>query len=634
MVGLFMPKYKIFLSLGLILLGFCDCSKAADLISNSWIVSANYSAFPKVSVDFQVDTVDEAGIFPLSSLFFVKCPVKSNLSQSRDPSQLIFCGDISKSMEKGWSSVIDAAEPFMKNIGERDKALVYSFAEWPIYTNIINRKDQNIKEELKALTIGGGTHLYDCLAHVARRIRGDGLQNRFLLLFSDGKDQANVYSATRASKLSLKQSAEELSQAGIKIMPISISAEANQVVMDELALLTGGKSNILAKDKELKNTFRDIKELTGFSNLLTFEDPFVEPGPRTVEITLIYRGDKDTWLIPYNSADMDIPLFGLEKKIGGISWNPEYLTGAGDSRRIYIRGLDEKSQKSTMARANDFALKVEALIKPEIIKIPERIDLALILDSSGSMEPEFERASWIFQYIFANITDEIGLECFNFAARLSKLEIKDKIVEIKGIKPKGITAFYDCLSDGATRVSKRDNRSGILVLSDGWDQTAINSRHPASRNSLEDLTRLCKGLNIPVFTLSIGPRPRKSALSAISRATGGLFFDLSEHSFNNSGTSDISGPSDKMPRSSSGFSWASSTNLSPLQQDITEKIKGELDDIIVAIHKKMFQRRPCLSKATFQWPANDKRDLLLTIISDSPSGKTSCAGQLEPPKNK
>lgn len=579
-------SYSNFILFFLFISIIMPCSAQQSTGISSRIVDVNLSSFPSVDVLFRVDSQDRRGIHPLNLEYTFSRTAEIAVEKSRDPAQIIMAFDKSESMKSMWEKIVAQSSLVMKELGERDKAILYTFSERKELLENVARRTYPLHEKLVPIVPDGSTHLYDCLAFLARKVPAGKFTHRFITLFSDGKDQIGSHSLSRASILSAEQSAEELREASISLVAMTVSDEANTRPLKMICDITGGTLEALHTGRTIKDAFRFIQSKTGFSNLITFNDPFYDPGNRILYVNIIFAGDLASWKIPFHSDSNEVELNLETLKAGNVSWQPQLLSGAGDSRRLYIRGTDNQG-RSVSLKKNDITIIVSASGKGKTMVMPKPLKAAVLLDSSKSMEAHFQEAQTLFASILDSITREVEIRTFHFATKLIPVPLERIDIITTDIKAGGSTAFYDCMADAALRIADERSRTAIIAVTDGKDQASINSNVQLSRTSQQELINILKGLDIPVYFASQWRGTRHSVLRTLSRQSGGAYHYAE--------------------------------NSEKLWQNLSE-----------SFNSRITEGRPCKISWNFKWPCGDRVPLLLTVKASSPSSFVECCGLLEP----
>jgi Ca-activated chloride channel homolog len=177
--------------------------------------------------------------------------------------------DLSGSMQKAWPVLRNSlASPLRGLLRPQDEVLVVAFDSKVELDNTVN-----ISQQFSFLDIpqsGGLTALYDTLYLVCRkRMLADSADPRHsaLIVFSDGEDNL--------SRHNLEDVTESAESAGIAIYSISSQKPqlrtGGDVVLQQLAVATGGRSFVAANPSELQAALAIIQDELRSSYLLYYQ---------------------------------------------------------------------------------------------------------------------------------------------------------------------------------------------------------------------------------------------------------------------------------------------------------------------------------------------------------------------------
>lgn len=157
----------------------------------------------------------------------------------------------------------------------------------------------------------------------------------------------------------------------------------------------------------------------------------------------------------------------------------------------------------------------------------QRVNLSIVFDRSGSMSGDkikFARLAAIEALrrlgpddVFSFVTYDSEIETVIPAGRVRDIESAE--AKIRSITPRGMTALYGGVNQGASEIRKHGDNSyvhRILLLSDG-----IANVGPSSPSELERLGRALAGENIAVSTIGVGLDYNEDLMTRLARASDG-----------------------------------------------------------------------------------------------------------------
>lgn len=150
------------------------------------------------------------------------------------------------------------------------------------------------------------------------------------------------------------------------------------------------------------------------------------------------------------------------------------------------------------------------------------LSIALVLDSSGSMEPsiDFLKESATFFTSKLEADDQALVVQFNHTVKSSSEFTNDTErmdSYINGMQVWGGTALYDAIMYGLDRLRDRPGRKALILLSDGDDSRA-------SQATRSQATALAKSLDVSIYSVGIeGFDTPKGFLRNLAQDTGGTY---------------------------------------------------------------------------------------------------------------
>jgi Mg-chelatase subunit ChlD len=128
-----------------------------------------------------------------------------------------------------------------------------------------------------------------------------------------------------------------------------------------------------------------------------------------------------------------------------------------------------------------------------------------------------------FVKMMANDKDKIGIMGFSDKAELRIPDAKpdsETRRKILGMNVFGGTAFYDAVHESLLALLTNKGSRAVVAFTDGMDNR--------STNSADDVIKLAKKLNIPVYIVSLGDYDEFHSLNLIAAETGGEYFHTND----------------------------------------------------------------------------------------------------------
>ena len=128
-----------------------------------------------------------------------------------------------------------SAREFVTLMGENDRAGIMTFDDSSVLVAPFTSIKEPLREEIDKLRIAGNqTVMFDALMKANRIISKEDRQNRFIILFSDGKDEG--------SRFTLDKIIKEARRSGVPILSVAYSRVEREYlsIMRKLAEKTGG----------------------------------------------------------------------------------------------------------------------------------------------------------------------------------------------------------------------------------------------------------------------------------------------------------------------------------------------------------------------------------------------------------
>lgn len=191
---------------------------------------------------------------------------------------------------------------------------------------------------------------------------------------------------------------------------------------------------------------------------------------------------------------------------------------------------DSRGRLVTNLEADDFELFDDGQRRPltNVWSEPSPASVAILMDTSGSMATKMTRARETANALVAGLkpgADEVAFYVFDTALR----EVRPFSTAFTtangawaGTIAYGATSLWDAIAETAQRISDRQRRRALVVISDGID--SASTMKPA------DVSAIASSLDVPVYMLIIGfgaeshgrdAQPLRGPMADLAAWTGG-----------------------------------------------------------------------------------------------------------------
>jgi VWFA-related protein len=224
---------------------------------------------------------------------------------------------------------------------------------------------------------------------------------------------------------------------------------------------------------------------------------------------------------------------------GQTAATPEVTTFRADVSevRLAFSATDRNGRVLAAIQPNDFAVVDQDLVVRDFRSFSRteytRLDVAVLLDASGSMTPRFRRElSNVVQLIAQS--DSVPEECFSV---ISFRDLKPKLVcegdcrnlgaqaPLSALQSGGMTPLYDTIVFASRLLARHGDlhtRKLLIVFSDGADTISLNSLTDAVASALND--------DIAIYSVDVSAEPHTSpgtlVLRGLAANTGGRYFPV------------------------------------------------------------------------------------------------------------
>lgn len=153
------------------------------------------------------------------------------------------------------------------------------------------------------------------------------------------------------------------------------------------------------------------------------------------------------------------------------------------------------------------------------------LSIAMVLDDSGSMDPELEYLKLAATRFVDELhrLDEVAVVSFHRKAELlqertqRKLFVKEAIGKLRGY---GATALFDGAVLGFESIRQARGEKKMLLLTDGNDQVYYGG-HKLSLENEDDLVARARAEGVEIYTIALGQHVDVPLLERIAAKTGG-----------------------------------------------------------------------------------------------------------------
>lgn len=177
----------------------------------------------------------------------------------------------------------------------------------------------------------------------------------------------------------------------------------------------------------------------------------------------------------------------------------------------------------------DFRVKEDEVDQEPLTVAPKlsALNAVVTIDTSGSMKRALPQVQEAAKRFIDSLKGDDRITVISFAREVQMLSAAEAPNEAKAAigatTARGDTALYDALYNSLGSLKGTAGRKAIVLLTDGVDDNGQGQQ--LSRHSLDDALKLARVINVPVYTIGLGPDRDPRVLSRIAQETGGKFFD-------------------------------------------------------------------------------------------------------------
>ncbi len=175
--------------------------------------------------------------------------------------------------------------------------------------------------------------------------------------------------------------------------------------------------------------------------------------------------------------------------------------------------------------AGDFRVREDEIDQEPITVVPKLTPLNAVvaLDTSGSMKQRMADAQSAAKNFIKMLSPEDTIQVVSFAREVKVLASdggrESAEAAIDTAAARGDTALYDALHASVEMLKDKPGRKAVTLLSDGADDDGAGRQ--LSKHSVEDVLRLAREVNVPIYTVGVGTELDEAVLKKVADETGG-----------------------------------------------------------------------------------------------------------------
>ena len=251
---------------------------------------------------------------------------------ARGPVSVLLVMDVSRSMGPwpwGNNAIIDAkraAVDFVNRLSNNDEAALLSFSDDIYYNQAWTQDFDLLKQRINALSVIGGTSLWDGV-NVGANIIRNRANTRVMIVLTDGRDtQSGVTSATAINNAR---------SAGTRVYTIGIGDDVDTPELENLARSTNGQYYHAPSASDLDNIYNDISleiSSTGFCEL-EYDSPLdcLNGSLVNIEVQVNVEGRLVT-----GSAQYQLPYDTTTFSYVNLAMDRDYVVEAGETISVPV----------------------------------------------------------------------------------------------------------------------------------------------------------------------------------------------------------------------------------------------------------------------------------------------------------
>jgi VWFA-related protein len=209
------------------------------------------------------------------------------------PDSVAMILDFSDSVSPFYPDVIASSEQFVDQLNSEDEAAIIKFGgDIELKQPFTKNKDDLIIAINDPYRGGiGATVLYDALWY-AIDLTADRLNNRVIIVISDGKDENPSKPGLQGSVKTMTEVINHAKETGVSIFTIGLGNPVIVDVMSQLASETGGQFFSSPTSDQLTSIYQTIRDILNGQYRIIYTSAASDPITVRVEVdTGIYHGD-------------------------------------------------------------------------------------------------------------------------------------------------------------------------------------------------------------------------------------------------------------------------------------------------------------------------------------------------------
>lgn len=247
----------------------------------------NVNRFPRVSFLGQV-TLRNVPVKGLAARDFAldedgKTVDAFTVTVAADPASIALVIDGSGSIKEFAQVIRDGACAFVDAMKESDRALVVRFNRDVVLMQALTESRDALKNAIARLHPDGGTKLYDGLHRGLSELSG---AKKYLVLFTDGRDERQAGDAARYSAHSLDEVLALAKERSIAIFVIGTGRDIDATTLGRLAKETGGAFLHAMDANRIVQAYEDVASLLSHRYRFEYASPVPVADGRERTVTL------------------------------------------------------------------------------------------------------------------------------------------------------------------------------------------------------------------------------------------------------------------------------------------------------------------------------------------------------------
>jgi hypothetical protein len=199
--------------------------------------------------------------------------------------------DSSASIKPFVDNIKEGAKSFVSAMKPTDRALVVKFSNQISFLQKLTADQDSLKVAVDNLYPTGGTKLYDGLHRGLTELEG---RNRYLLLFTDGRDERVTGDGQPYSSHSLKEVVQLAMSKKIRIFTIAVGRDVDTRILQGLAKKTGGRFFHAMDPQKVLQIYQTLSQLLNFRYRINYQTPNLAQDGKWRFIRLTHVQGKET----------------------------------------------------------------------------------------------------------------------------------------------------------------------------------------------------------------------------------------------------------------------------------------------------------------------------------------------------